>query len=1255
MGRGSSRPDSLRQLAIELAGARDELIRCGASLQLIPQNATKWVRFERLLEVASSMEHGADPKSVSQRHLRRLLTSPPIATPQVISGEDPFEEPFVTTISFYGGSYRVVSGGATSAHVGCQVLLEAVRGLPDEDYEEYKFVTFHDASVLLSLSEAVCERAGLDRWALPVHSPRKPLIVPPEPELQRLGRALTFPPRELEQLLGSGALDSVRPLIAPGRLEIANHEQESPTDDRIYLYPLVETTEGDVLVALPSGIAASITHRARARAVEQGIVEALLATLHEAHLRSLARAFRRMRWTPVQGPSDLRALNHVTAAFYRFDLDKLALVVSVVDPLVGYTAGRPFESADFQAIQEELHERFAEVRAAAYRASDDVSVLHVVSNVPLGRAHFIGFTDEATDDRSVLLAASLDDLDLMARIEAPDPLGLWKFASASDRLHAHVQVMSFSKLDEYAIYRQHGNSFYMSDGPKPTFISISAGSGGELRTAERRRIDQHAVVLPEGGRVVDVCRWPADDASPVYRPDDERFHAYHLVELTLPCWVVPAPEAPEETEISGDFAEATAFWLWKCESAVAAPLAELKSRLKTLQVRVRVLPQAADSGQGNIELEPLDNWVRCEVSPDEGLVSLTLLDHAAARLVGPENRGEREIAVVLAEAIHRMAGLPDDGIRGWMDAHVQVGPMKMFQVLGAADDLLLALGHTAQPRRVPDADVEQLLDEIGEVAKTDLALPTGPIPESKRTHVLNSLVGHLFARLMEQMASLNPEGILELLVAEREAILFMEARSKLQLPSQATCFGDSSSAVRKSFQTARDLTTTAIANRFLIECVSARPPSGDRRLSRGLFDRLLAIANQIVLYGYMSDAIRYELSWSQMSMLPSGRIGFDHEEPYHEALEAFRSVISRRSLSDAQRAYASHWADPEYHAHPFDSSALDEAFLSEFGISATEMSLLSGDLMEIGRSAPRQVASQMLDTLVRDLATSLDWPGHKVRGALSLLSLEELSEFPPASNRTDSYPWRFGRNRSAARRPLVVRRHPTGGLEVVWGPRAVYRAGGYLLDLVQSGRLKATTPRMKRYITTTRQQGNDDFKREVADFCRSLGYSDVRENVTRFGRLRLTRRNGEDIGDIDVLVIDRSNKVMLAIEVKDFEFARTPFELSNEIAKLLEGRHSAAHHHHERLTFLRGHLGEILTELGDPGPPEGWQVRGQIVTSADLFAAQFPKAQRLGHHLSITSFDALQARSAATLTGRRPEQGARRKGKRRRKRRKRSQ
>lgn len=1234
------RADSLSGLAAELISRRDGLLTACAALQLMPENATKWMRFERLLEVAAALPREVTQDPIGSVQLRMLLTHPPIATPHVVSQEDPFEEPFTAAITFYGGTYRVIIGGASGANTGCQLVLEAAHLLRRDELRELRVAVMRDARVLLTLSEEMCSRRGLTRWAAATRSPHSPLVVPSDEELSRLARCATFTDAQLEAALGPLSTD-VSSLTAPGPLEIVEHDNESPTDDRSYLFPLAELSGGDTLLAFPSGVAASIIHRALARATEHGVAGPMVAALHEAHMQASRRYLDRVRWNRMSPPAGLEDPRRFREDFYRFDVDKVAHVVGIVDSLESYRAGRPFASMDLDAIQAELHERFVEVRAAL-RARGTGSVLHIIVSAPLGRSFSMGFTQGATDEQSELLVLTTDDLDLLTRLEAPEPLGLWRFARAVGRLHASTRVISFSALDDYAIYRENDSSFYLSDDRPPTGVSIAPGSGGVLRAEERQRIDEHGARLPRSDAVVEVSRWSADDAAPIYRPNDPAISAYRLVELGAPCWIVPAPDSESELEMSEDLAEAVAFWLWRCAEHLQPALARLRDVGVVIDARF-VTPDLSEPNVSNIE--PASAWLDCAVAEDQSGVRLTLLDGAAHRLAGANNDGERALAGALVATLSALAGIENAPSPMDIAASLPAGPMRMLHVFGDADDVLFRFGYTGRPRLISASDSELLLDEVGALASRLTGMAIGEIPAADRTEVLNGIVAALFDDLRQRLSSLDSADLLEYLVAEQEALILSEARTRLLIPAQAACFGEDSSAVREAIASSRDHTYTSIANRFLLEFATAISPSGSERLSIALYDELIALALEIAELGYLSDAIRYELSATRLSVLPSGRLGISRDDPYHQAVTAYAGRVAGSALDLARSVFASHWRGSTSADVPFDPTALNEAFEAEFGVSAAELAQVQGDLMELARNEQRQIAVRKHGELVAELASLSSWPTSRIELALDLMMLGPLSEFPPMRNRKDSFPWRFARDRSAIRRPLLCRLG-RDGIEVVWGPRSVYRAGHYLLDLVHT-RLEPQSDAMKRYVTTLRQEANLAFQREVAALYRTV-VPDVRENVKRIGKLRLARSNNEDIGDIDVFVLDERNKVMVAVEVKDFEFARTPVELAGEMTKLLVGDKSAAHHHAERLAFLKRHRAEVHAALGLSGAEREWQIHGQVVTSHDLLAAQFPIARTLAKQLNILHIGELVDLAAAgRLTRRTPDSTALRRRRRR--------
>ena len=80
-----------------------------------------------------------------------------------------------------------------------------------------------------------------------------------------------------------------------------------------------------------------------------------------------------------------------------------------------------------------------------------------------------------------MLAMRLDELSVIADLDGTDPLFLWNFAEARRRLRATTEVVAFSTLDVYALYRGHDYSFSLSDERPVDMVSVDCDMGLPLR------------------------------------------------------------------------------------------------------------------------------------------------------------------------------------------------------------------------------------------------------------------------------------------------------------------------------------------------------------------------------------------------------------------------------------------------------------------------------------------------------------------------------------------------------------------------------------------------------------------------------------------------------------------------------------------------------------------------------------------------------------------------------------------------------
>jgi hypothetical protein len=663
------------------------------------------------------------------------------------------------------------------------------------------------------------------------------------------------------------------------------------------------------------------------------------------------------------------------------------------------------------------------------------------------------------------------------------------------------------------------------------------------------------------------------------------------------------------------FADAIAYWLWQFSPKLKTILADGTQGLTRILIEIGLL-------------QP-DNWdVRKEIQDDSppsievsahvrsGTLTINFRPTMFNLLEGPDNRGERhmmqEVLRGLRELLIDPQQLSDQIRQDILDTYAPISNKKMIMTLDirAKPDL--------DPRDVPrfrpkqKANVEEMLDELGEHLITANALPIGPIPDTERTHIINDLiVPFCFEKFKKLVASLNPRGLLEWLVRQNESTLREIASHGLTIPTRVACFGAVSEVVERIREELPELSATAMASRFVIEHIASQPPSGLRPISLSVYDDLLALTVEMIDFGFESDLIHFNLADIRLAILPSGRLGTDRTG-YSSAHEAFRSNATGEEISRATKSFKRHWGQTTSASKKADLlDRIDEAATEEFGHSLTELLNLLTEAMNIGRDINPTFVSLPASELISQLSGRLGWQTAKVAGASELLSLKPRADFlkPPRPHRLeDIVPWRFNRSLSYLRRPFLFLSADQDS-EVVWGNRALYSAWTYLINLFMEARLKAQSLKLRQLLGQINEINGDEFNDRVADAFEAHDDLIVKRRVKKIDHLKLLAEHG-DLGDIDVLVVNAVKKIIWVVECKSLAVGRMPFEMTNEITNLFRGKKgktSIIERHQKRVDWVADNLSDVLTWLGVP-VSEGWRVEGVIVVDRELFTPYLEKS-----------------------------------------------
>ncbi|MFA4929390.1 MAG: hypothetical protein WC558_12810 [Patulibacter sp.] len=1112
-------------------------------------------------------------------------------------------------MSFIGGGYRLLPGGSEAGvifELRCVLRAMFQTDWPDE-HKPLIWRARQTARAVLELCTHACEMAGTERWASAGDG--GPVAIPEGETFDHLRHATTFSSYELATILTVES-DALEPII--WNLDESGVPPGTPEGTQFDARPLLRSGDRYALVD-PGALARALKHVLLSTIVEHDLLDEFHLRMRPTAGQEALDAMVQMGWRPDMNLGVQADDGPIDSFVAWFDTDKAANVVVVRDILDGYDPANQYTSWRTEEIQPALirHIRRAEEQLVYAAERPPNEILHVVLFVGYGRAATIYMPDVEPPQEPLGLLFTLENFVRIATGEA-DRLTLWSYARASSRVQEQTHVFGLSGIDEFAMWIE-SQSYYLSDDQRPTMIAVATDHAKALRERVARKWDIHGAVLPNGSWA-DVVRVDDDPEIPIYGLLEGS--AGRLVQAIeggpIVVWVGAVPASTEEPQSSTPFENminCVAYWIWQLMPALEARLEQIPA----LCVAIDVVLEAPESWTGSLEGVPTAGGpvARVEVLTDSGL-RLTVFPSMINELMSGDNHAERALVRELLGGFDGLVNprywLGREGIEEALDHFAPLGPKRMISLFSTNSDRALVPGDLPGLLRSSEAERDELLDDEGEYLRTVGGVTVGRFAPGDRTRVLNEAVAFHFRELEREIATLSPVGLLETLLAHREAAVHSLALKRKNVRSRIAAYGERKLFADEIKAMPQD-SHAAVALRFLIEYVAARPPAGIRPLSEAQLERLHARAALIVSRGFTSDLVRHEVEDTDLGFLASGRIGFP-DGTYHAGSEAFLAdaVPAQIREATARRADASGRPDESSKRDvEADIEEMGRAAQVEWGFTLVEILDFFQALQSVALEQTSAVAAMRCTDLEAALAADLEWTDERVREALELHLLQPRPKYldvPDGFAASDVWPWRFSRKLSYLRRP-VIRRPTAKGDEYVWGVRHPIDAGRYLCSIIEDERLAADSPEMRKLMTRLRQRGAQKFVDNVAALARGLRM-DVDTNVKKIGGQLITRSNGQALGDIDVLAADPASKTIYALECKALAGARTPAEVANELTKTFGSggkKRSAAEKHQERVEWLVGNLPNVLLHLKlRDSDPALWAIVGVMVTDAHVLA-----------------------------------------------------
>ena len=1144
--------------------------------------------------------------------------------------EDPAEDVFVGLVRTPRGPFRVLEGLWESSSFFLQRIVNVVEAMPSGGGYDY----LRDAIyALLALSELVCSRADLPRYALGADRPAAKLPPKAVVSAENLIAQVRFTREELEEA-GIDHSHLAAFVFDPDDREPLLRETLGNT--KLERCPIA-VVEGELYLLLPSAVSLAIRRFALEFVDQAGMRNAFLAGIGREY-SALFSETRLLGGAPGPKIEFSRQPGGRYAGFWGFvDKGRCLSFIFLVDELDG------FEESGFTGVNPDPGAAAATIdefiKAAAEEARKDPEFrggMTVVVGCGIGRGAAVGFGGLDLPDWHIV-TISAADLVTLSWLPEFRPLSLWRLWDAQKELrHQGVDLQNINGPLNLIAWARQLDGHLVPHGSIPEAFT-RPGARASMMVTQNALLELRQQVLaawdPHMQRDVDgkwrnvrregMSLFDEDATKPLFATEDALQAIYVTSKRT---WWADSEVPPETSgEIRYQRWKTSAVWLERAARVLEDALPNLPEGPLLWRTSYAAPLGSQSDDLSRLTYEEALEELRVEATGRAILVHASA-GHERAHL-HVDNIAERSLVARLVEgaAILAEQQLTTEEREAIVDRIVPNSRARQQHAF-INPSFRDYVRDSIPPRAVVIDQMDDATVRLGMGWKVREPAADGWIrgkPET--TGFLNSLARQLEDELIEELGQYNRRAFLELVLRNYEAGN-VEKDQWARTAAALVALHDDKAAVRERIARYEfKLNAVFQMSRILVEIgVCACAVEGG--LTPGELDlsRLMAKAAFIFNVGGWSDAIHYDVMEPVIRVTPLGDVHANFEF-VDQIVEPFSLQAADARLEDAIEGYHRHLEKAEAlpRLSDFFEAKFEAAFFEEVGCTPDELRLFVEYIEDLGHTSGEAVIvlrrSELLD--IRTDLGELPVPTtERILQFFTLKSRPSWRDVPEGYKAQDLFPWRFRRRLALLRRPLLELDDSHDPL-VLFAPGLVREAFAYTLGNYHAGSFPEyqLSPKMKAWAGVQADKRGAAFAKDVADRLRQMGWQTATEiKITKILRKRLDR----DYGDVDVLAWHPTTNRVLVIECKDVQYKKTYGEVAEQLADFRgvlrpNGKPDYLLLHLNRMDLLTNHLEEISAFTG---------IRVENPESLLVFRNPVPMAfalDRLQKRVAVTLYDDL--------------------------------
>lgn len=1152
-----------------------------SALNLVPENQNKATIIEPIIAsiLTLSRDELTSKYKISIGKFKKLIQS--IESMSLTSAIDPPENSFIDRVMFYK-NYNIFTGINYIPGYILQAIINTIYTSGNEFNIEFAKRMSVLINFILEISDYASKKIDISITNIKKYDEISNIVVPSEYRLEKLKECLIIKEDIVNRMLNDNELIN----LLYSDFENENIENILNLDNqKFFKKPFLKDDKGNVIILSPSILVPFLIHTIVSFADQYGEKEKFIKLYNNKVWKQCIKYFDKLGNKKINENSlNIELKKDDTSyeeALLTGDNKQVIVAIGIFDDGRNFDKEKVFDKYNNDKIGKWLNKRISYIIKKLKNKIQDKDIFVCLVYNSFGRSMLIGFNRRTFNTPICLNPFELKCISINEREQK---FFLTRYMNAKNKLIKMPQA--FGELPYIDIYTNCDYSFYINDefNPKNTMLYLSAGDDIEYIVKALKKEDRHLVESYNSEYMEEVIL--QDGKRKIYLNDNldrNNIVISLLVEMkNIEIWIYSEKvKDSEELNVYHSIIDAISYWIGECEKiiedkAIAEKYISIKINMIGNSMEYFYDQEYKGLFEDTITIKKELNKISLDITPDTY--------HCFNR------NGNQEEKNLLLIILNEILDLTDKDYEKIDKIFYPDKKQKFFTLDYEIYPYLKPIDYP-QNRRVNENDINELLDNVGKHIISLKKWDYGIVKEEDKNEITLLVVDHLYKLLQNKVKKLDPYNLIEAIYHDLEEQIYYMMMFQRRHYNDILCYPEKKDKIWKDFNENQRITK---ALKFLIEYVSAQPPLGKELLGEYEYEEILAICSLIIEWAYNNDLFRYKIFNTPIEILKSDRIGIKKDE-----YNTMGSSMLNARIREFEYNSIGKWNEIIVKSQ-FESNELDKAFYFENGFTFSEFLKVCYNLILIGEEQKDEIKKFECDKLAVKIREQLkEIEEIKIQKILDYICLDKRDDFlipPEGFRKEDTYPWRFNRELSFTRRPLIKRDN-----EYIWGNRNIFHMTMFTMDLISDGKFKARSKEMNKYIGKVSKDRGQAFNDSVFNILNTFPELIVDKNLKKINKKRIVDEENKDLGDIDILYIYDKEKKIVVGEVKDFKLSKNPYEIYCEYREMFEdseNKKSYSTKLRRRSEWVKKHIEDVKQQYNLKG--EGWRVYNVFIVNEHL-------------------------------------------------------